>query len=95
VEKDQVTFAVQAHGLTGPLGHPILVCCIAREGDMDFVVCLRLTEIGMTEVRRYPLGYGPVNHWVAEEVSVLIGDDSYFAIARIKGVQDDLELPLG
>jgi len=91
VENEQVTIAIQALGLKGRLGRPILILCEALESPPQQFVWLRGTPSGTFEVGRRAVPDGPL---MAAEVAIIQAhtvQELYTSLLFWKGIQAELE----
>lgn len=90
MEKAQVTFAIQASGLQGPLGQHVCSAFIATDGAVQCLVFLH-HELGQDcEVARF---YFPAGAWSADDAdlaSINLGNVLYDYILRYCGVRPEL-----
>lgn len=93
--KPQVTIAVQAYGLTGPVHTPYLLVSLGVQGDAYELVLLIATQSGLKEVGRYAAPLGPLKASTADCWSAIVGDAAYLQLCMACGVQGQLEdLPI-
>lgn len=95
MEKPQVTFAVQASGLAGPVGRPILIVCEALDHDPQQLVWIRGGPSHTSETNRYTLAPGPLKGHELEVIQGVNEREFYTALLFWKGVQAELEAPSG
>lgn len=91
MEKDQVTFAVQASGLKGPLGRPILILCEALDRTPQQFVWLRNGAYHCSEVERLVVPEGPLKAFELQLVQDITQAELYTSLLFWKGVQAELE----
>ena len=91
MENSQVTIAVQAHGLRGRLGRPILIVCEATDAAPQQFVWLRGTPAGTFEANRVTVAEGPLGASMVELLQVVTERELYTALLFWKGVQAELE----
>lgn len=93
--KDQVTVAVQASGLTGPLYSPRLVVSLGVKDDLQELVVLTASSGMMREVQRFQAPKGPLHHSRALLWCAVVGDALYGHLCIASGIQGELEdLPI-
>lgn len=91
MEKDQVTFAVTASGLTGPVGRPILLICEALASAPQSFVVLRAVRGEMRQQHRYEVAEGAMHYQAIDEISSVVHAELYTAFAYYKGIQAEFE----
>jgi hypothetical protein len=94
VEKDQVTIALTASGLTGPLGQHVASAFIALEGVTQELVIVQ-HNLGVD--REFYRHYVKLGSWPAHDADVCtaqLGDALWTYLLRYKGVQPLLPVPL-
>lgn len=91
MDKLQVTVAVQAVGLKGPLGSIRLAVSAGVEDGQHYAVLLVQSEGQLREVRRLYAPYGPLTHSTAQLWSAELDDIFYGYLARVLGIQGQLE----
>jgi hypothetical protein len=92
VEKAQVTFAVTASGLSGPLGRPLSAFFVASNRGVQSLVGLR--EVGgvLYEAFRYEAEEGPLSHLTADAWTIGVSDEFYHTLLTRVGLALDGEL---
>lgn len=95
MEKPQVTFAVTASGLTGPVGSPILVVSSVLERDARELVILRGIWGEMSQVLRIPVRHVPLTAYDVDILAACAEGETRAALIPAFGVQltVDLEIP--
>lgn len=91
MEKPQVTIAVQASGLKGPLGLPILIASVVLDHDETELVLLRATRGGLIERQRIALSNGPLRNYEINYATTELDAEFYTALAYYKGIQAEFE----
>lgn len=95
MEKDQVTIALQARGLQGPLGKHVCSAFIASDGATQCLVFLH-HDLGQDrEVGRF---YFPAGAWTADDAdiaSINLGNVLYDYLLRYCGIQPELPVASG
>jgi hypothetical protein len=92
MDNSQVTIAVQASGLRGAVGQPILVISAALDGDVQELVMLSGFPCSLHEVMRKKMFPGPVKASQADLWSNEIGELFYQLVALLFGIQGELEI---
>lgn len=92
MEKDQVTIAVRASGLTGPLGQHVASVYVTQNGyEQQFVIVAH--DLGVdSELMRLTYPPGPVDATSADILCCEVGNAVYDYIVKYKGVQPALLL---
>lgn len=91
MRKDQVTIAVQASGLTGPLYSPRLLVTLGVKDGVHELVILEPSCGGLIEQARYEAPGGPLNYHTAILWCALAGDSLYQHLCIACGIQGELE----
>lgn len=91
MEKDQVTFAVQASGLKGPVGRPILIVSEALDHAPQQLVWFRQGAYHCSETNRLVVPDGPLRNHELELVQSVTMMELYTSLLFWKGVQAELE----
>lgn len=89
--KDQVTVAVQAVELTGPLPTPQVLVSVGCTGDEIELVVLVAGRNGMREVTRSGVPRRPLTAYMADLWCSLVADRVYDQLCITWGVQGALE----
>lgn len=89
--KDQVTVALTARRLRGPLYSPRLVVTLGSTGDAHELVVLNANWDGLEEVRRLSAPREPLKHTTAAMWAAYVGDQLYGHLCIAVGVQGELE----
>lgn len=93
MEKDQVTVALRASHLTGPLGQHVMSCFIGLDAGVQTLVVLD-HDLGQDrEVFRQGFPLGAWTSADADYVSAKVADVLYYYILRYKGIQPVLPVP--
>lgn len=95
VEKAQVTFALQASSLTGPLGRHVCSCFIDSKAATQTLVIVAHDLGADREVRRIMFAAGALSAHEADVASATLGDYLYEYILRYIGIQPLLPVPSG
>lgn len=91
MEKDQVTIAVTASGLTGPVGQPILVVCRVQASSHEEFVILRAKPSEMRQRLRIAVAEGPMTNYAVNYLTTEVDSELYVALCQFKGVQAEFE----
>lgn len=94
-ENTQVTFAVQAHGLTGPVGRPVLIVCEALDRRPQQLLWIRCAPHVATECNRLNVADGPLSRHELEVIEQITYAELYTSLLFWKGVQAEFEAPPG
>lgn len=93
VENTQVTFTVQASGLRGPVGRPILLVCEALDRHPQQLVWFRSSPANTFETNRQIVPEGPLQAANVDLVQTVTERELYTALLFWKGIQAELEAP--
>lgn len=91
VEFDQVTIAISASGLRGPLGRHLFSAFLALDSLPQQLVIVRSSPAATFEVGRYGLIVGPLSNARALELASLTADETYTGLLFWKGIQGQFE----
>lgn len=95
MEKDQVTIAIQASGLQGPLGQHACSAFIALDGASRVLVFL-VHDLGQErEVGRFYFPAGAMTADDADIASINLGNVLYDYFLRYCGIQPELPVASG
>lgn len=94
MEKEQVTVALRASHLKGPLGQHVMSCFVGSEGGVQTLVILDHDLGEDREVFRQEFPLGAWTSADADFVSTKVGDVLYYYILRYKGIQPVLPVPV-
>lgn len=90
MEKPQVTIALRASELTGPLGTVVLAVTEPSNGPPGDFVILRGNTSGLWEARRFPVAQMPIPQERAVALSALVDQELDQTLLFRWGIQEDL-----
>lgn len=93
--KDQVTVAVRASELTGPLHTPAVMVTKGCTGAVQELVILSFSNDGLKEAARVRAERGPLLHTTADLWCCMVADVLYGLLCITSGLRGELEdLPI-
>jgi hypothetical protein len=91
VENTQVTFAVQAAGVRGRVGRPILIVAEAFSGIPQQLIWFRASPFECAEVARREVPGGPLTAFSMDVIQAQTAAELSNALAFWKGIQAVIE----
>lgn len=93
MEYSQVTIALRASELTGPLGRPLLLASLVLDQPQQEIVFLRNHPGGWFQAGRMPIPPGQMTGVSLRLAEAHLVDEFYTGLLFYKGVQEELPIP--